>query len=386
MSQIPYVFINEKMFKTIDESTPNVICNGTSCAIFSAGNVPYRAKIPPGMYFFEVWGASGGDQKGPPNYGSSAKGGRGGYTSGYALHTKKEIYLFIGTQGSTGSDYNKGGWNGGGSSTFISYQNGHLYGGAGGGGATDIALILGDEWRESRTLKSLKSRVIVAAGGGGAWGSTHIELHNTFISDGGVGGGQTGGGAGFGYTRACNEGGCSKSLTTAHIHYSLYVTGATQTTSGSNSGDFTHTGQLGSFGIGGDSNLSSSTISANTGGGGGGGWFGGVGGAGGINHYGTGGSGGSSFAHTVSNTNSNSSLGNQYLVFNEKLLSGDSNEIPNPYEGIKETSTFNFTNGAVRITFISPIDPRICSFYRKVSSLTFLNTLISSGLLFTYSE
>ena len=136
--------LNEGMFRLADYSKGDVICNATSCSIFNAGHQPYRARIPPGIYLFEVWGAAGGDRKGPGD--SIAYGGKGGYTSGYTAHTSKELYIFIGTQGNSGDTIGKGGWNGGGNSLYISSYYCGKCGGAGGGGATDISLYLGNEF------------------------------------------------------------------------------------------------------------------------------------------------------------------------------------------------------------------------------------------------
>ena len=345
--------LNEDMFKLVDYSKGNVICNGTSCSIFNSGEKPYRAKIPPGLYLFEVWGASGGDKSGPEGYGD-AYGGKGGYTSGYVIHTEKEIYLFIGKQGESENSIGKGGWNGGGTSMHVNFVDSNFYGGAGGGGSTDISLVLGTEYIEKRSIESLKSRIIVGAGGGGAWASTHNQEDYHFINDGGYGGGEIGHGAGYGYTRICNRDECSETLNTLEGKYKSSVSGATQTSSG-------------------DSILTQ----LNTGGGGGGGWFGGVGGAGGVNHYGTGGSGGNSYAHTNSNKNDLSSLGRKYLVVDSLLLSGNSELIPNPYEGLSQEQ-FDFKNGAIRINFVSWIDPKICSFDLK----SYSNFIVVTPLLY----
>ena len=115
----------------------------------------------------------------------------------------------------------------------------------------------------------------------------------------------------------------------------------------------------------------------NTGGGGGSGWFGGVGGSGGVNHYGTGGSGGSSYAHTVSDRNEYSSLGKKYIVFDAVFLSGNNTTIPNPYDRLSDTQ-FDFKNGAVRISFISPLEINIPTYY----SYKFRIQLISFSYIF----
>lgn len=99
----------------------------------------YQTFIAPavGYYKFECWGAQG--------TGGSATG-KGGYTSGIIkLQEGDTFYIYVGGQNA------KGGWNGGGTTTF----------GNGGGGATDIRLKEG-EWNDE---EGLKSRLMVAGGG-----------------------------------------------------------------------------------------------------------------------------------------------------------------------------------------------------------------------------
>ena len=96
----------------------------------------------------ETWGAQGSDDHGRP-------GGKGAYTSGYLyLDEGESIYIYVGNQPTA-----KGaGWNGGGA--------GYSY--YGGGGATDVRTVptaTATTWNE---LASLKSRIMVAGGGGGA--------------------------------------------------------------------------------------------------------------------------------------------------------------------------------------------------------------------------
>lgn len=98
-----------------------------------------------GWYKIELWGASGASN-------GSTNGGRGSYTSGIIyLEENTYLYFYLGSQGSG----NSGGLNGGG--------NGNATGG-GGGGATDVRLLNGS-WDDTA---SLKSRIMVAAGGSGA--------------------------------------------------------------------------------------------------------------------------------------------------------------------------------------------------------------------------
>lgn len=102
-----------------------------------------------GNYKVELWGASGG------SYDEEYHGGYGGYTSGIINLAENQIlYVYVG--GST-SSYT-GGWNGG--STGGTTSDG-IY--TGGGGATDIRIVTG-KWND---FDSLKSRIMVAAGGAG---------------------------------------------------------------------------------------------------------------------------------------------------------------------------------------------------------------------------
>ena len=133
-----------------------------------------------GYYKIEAWGAQGGSstldggtraKENIPN--SSCEldgekghctGGRGAYTSGNIYLTKGEkLYIYVGEKGATGvvnADAN-GGWNGGGTGT---HDHSDDEADGGGGGATDIRLVAG-EWDDDN---SLNSRIMVAAGGGGA--------------------------------------------------------------------------------------------------------------------------------------------------------------------------------------------------------------------------
>lgn len=127
-----------------------------------------------GYYNIELWGAQGGNMTGT-GYKSDGTsrgqltytGGKGAYTKGVIYLTKGEtIYIYVGGAGSSNvslasscSGGDAGGYNGGG--TLASGQCAY---GASGGGATDVRLVSG-EWNN---FDSLKSRIMVAAGGGGA--------------------------------------------------------------------------------------------------------------------------------------------------------------------------------------------------------------------------
>ena len=142
---------------------------------------PIELLIGPGYYLFEVYGASGGNSSFEER---KSIGGKGGYSKGiFRANYFQTLYVYAGGQGdfewnltSIGGSI-AGGWNGGGAGT------GTLGGGASGGGATDIRTVLGDTFNDST---SLKSRIIVAGGGGGSY------MGENCYGDGGNGGGIVG--------------------------------------------------------------------------------------------------------------------------------------------------------------------------------------------------
>lgn len=120
-----------------------------------------------GLYRIELWGSGGHiyDRVYPETV------GKGGYTSGYIYLTKGEqIQFYVG-----------------GNDKF----NGRGPGEAAGGSATDVRLLAGN-WDN---FDSLKSRIMVAAGGGGAdyyqW--SKYDSHPDGVASGGSGGGWYGG-------------------------------------------------------------------------------------------------------------------------------------------------------------------------------------------------
>ncbi len=205
-----------------------------------------------GSYRVELWGAQGG----------GVYGGNGAYTTGIIKFIKnKKEYIFVGGNPTTTLEY---GYNGGG----ISNSDGRF---GSGGGATDIRNI-GGTWND---FNSLKSRIMVAAGGGG--GCVNCGVAGTILS-GGIGGKLNGGDGKIAQIPADSD------------EFVSIATGATQT-SGGNRGTGTRTdlscASNGSFGIGG--NGGSCCIAA-----GGSGYYGGAG-SGVANSTGGTGSGGSSF-------------------------------------------------------------------------------------------
>ena len=214
----------------------------------------------------ECWGASGGLSP----QGTTQVPGRGGYTKGTISLGKITFYVYVGGQGysnvNIANKNNAGGWNGGGAS---SCNNGAPYCGSGGGGSTDIRITKHSygEWGYNSSTgaadASFRTRIMVAAGGGGCDG----------YYGGGHGGGTTGGTSTTTYNYTVNTGATQK------------ATGS-QTTSTNWRGYFGYANQV--------NNLQANGAGNGNGGGGGGGWWGGS------NGYGTGGSGGSSFISGMS--------------------------------------------------------------------------------------
>lgn len=162
---------------------------------------------------------------------------------------RQTLYLEVGGNGQAAGETGAGGFNGGASGGN---------GGAGGGGASDIRLQPRSEGLSADT------RLIVAAGGGGAGGDG--------IDAGGAGGEAEGSGA---TSAGGNEGGGP-------------ATGGGGGGGGNGCGGTGTAGELGAGGIGGNGETN------NGGGGGGGGVYGGGGGSGGCTSGGGGGGGGSS--------------------------------------------------------------------------------------------
>ena len=223
-----------------------------------------------GTYTIECWGASGGD--GDPSR-AVCYGGRGGYVKGSINLSKDDVlYIYIGNQGTRGSDTP---FNGGGLSEHTWYPS------SDGGGATDVRIVKhtgSDGWSG---VSSLRSRIMVAAGGGGIVGAL----------DGGAAGGLEG----------------YRGNYSSATDYS-YPTGGTQTSGGVrdnyNSGitDYiTYPSTDGGFGYGGNGQGVGNPSRYWGGGAGGSGWYGG-GGGNNYHHYSSG-AGGSSFISGMTGCN-----------------------------------------------------------------------------------
>jgi hypothetical protein len=253
-----------------------------------------------GIYKVECWGASA---SGLDNLYYNS--GRGGYSMGYITLTQgMTLYIYVGQEG--------GAFNGGGQ------------GETSGGGATDVRLI-SNTWKD---FNSLKSRIMVA-GGGGLKGT---DAYCVYIPDGGTGY------SGHGGTQT-SGGKCGTSST-----FDPYTPNAD-----------------GHFGFGGIGNSYDNGI-GNMSSGGGGGYYGGGHGVHPGNGW-TGGGGGSSFisgypgCNAISESSTSTNIIHTgspnhysgYVFTNMQMIAGDS-LMPSPSGG---TETGHTGNGYARITFIS---------------------------------
>lgn len=213
----------------------------------------------------ECWGANGGVC---PQGASYASPGVGGYVKGNIdLSKSQTLHVYVGAIGTSAnySNTNAGGWNGGGYGSTYNRSSGH--GGSGGGGSTDIRVTAASTsdfsiWNE---INSLRTRIIVAAGGGGCG----YYVTGTARFDGAYGGGLIG-----------ETGVSAKSYESA----SYANTGGTQIKGGNNPHYNNDNRYIGYFGY-----AALTDYDGGYGGGGGGGWYGGSKG------FGRGGAGGSSF-------------------------------------------------------------------------------------------
>ena len=281
---------------------------------------PYKLILRPSVYKFECWGSIG------KQWDNVSKPGKGAYTSGKLFVSEKtEMFIYIGTIG-----------------FFNSMKEVKINRGHPGGGATDVRLHASDDWWD---LESLKSRIMVAAGGGGAeWA----------YSVGGNGGELTGNAS------------ISAKSSTNPVYFNDICAGPTQT-SGRKCSDFvsgsnTYENRAGSFGSAGVLDLSFT----DWGGAGGGGYYGGS-----SYHFAFAGSGGSSFisGHEGCNAlnrsteiqHSNTPFHYSGFVFTETKMIAGNQSMPLPFshgKGIWESEE----GGAFKITLISL---NMFSCYRK---------------------
>lgn len=310
--------------KTISQRTRTVIkINTHNNFDFKSSAQEFTTPVK-GSYQFELWGAQGGSSYPNTNStGTLVAGGKGAYTKGImTLNANEKVYVYVGEKGGTGSATNPASdtFNGGGSGGS-SYQ-----GGGAGGGATDIRLVAG-YWNDT---KSLRSRIMVAAGGAGASNWTNAAI-------GGYGGALTGG-AGI-----LNSGSASHTL----------ATGGTQTSGGKGGSTSPNNGDAGKFGIGGNSQ-------AGHGSGGGGGYYGG-GGGGYVDSGVSSGAGGSSFISGHTGCNAIDKSGNHTATpvhysgkkFTSTSMIAGNGSMPNPRGSGNITG--NTGNGYAKITLVSII-------------------------------
>ena len=218
-----------------------------------------------GTYKLETWGAQGGINSTLSNN-SLSKFSYGGYASGI-INLKKDTDFFI-FIGQAGNNLRTNIFNGGGIGG-LSDQNSF---GQSGGGATDIR-IDNNVWNN---FSSLKSRIMVAAGGGGSADGVYTNGGQGSYA-GGLSGYNGGYYPGHNYVNQDGKGATQKSGGAAGAN----IFGATGTVN------------KGAFGYGGSSYSTSSGIGS---GGGGSGYYGGGAGGGTLSGgNGQGGGGGSSF-------------------------------------------------------------------------------------------
>ena len=133
----------------------------------------YKEFVAPGSgnYLIQLWGAQGGT--GRTHWTLKYKGGAGAYTEGVIwLNKDEKIYVYVGCAGANSASSSRyaggaAGWNGGAKGGDDSNHDDKPEPGGGGGGATDIRLVPTSAKGVWNEFDSLKSRIMIAAGGGG---------------------------------------------------------------------------------------------------------------------------------------------------------------------------------------------------------------------------
>ncbi|MBY2603385.1 hypothetical protein KWU03_09195, partial [Clostridioides difficile] len=206
--------------------------------VFNYTGTEQSITLSPGKYVMECWGACGGNF---PDFKYCAKGG---YSAGIlTLKESTKFYIYVGqggyAKGTNGIETRRSGFNGaGGIDCYTNTSTGYYS--LAGGGSTDIRLI-GGAWDNPQ---GLLSRIMVAGGAGGSYGTGYYSL--------GHGGGLDG----------------KKGVPTNHYYF---AGGGSQFNGGSAWHDLFN----GSFGFSPASFNGSDGYSLGTGGGGG--WYGGAG-------------------------------------------------------------------------------------------------------------
>lgn len=311
-------------------------------------------------YQIELWGAKGG----------GTKGGKGSYVKGnIELEQGETIYIYVGGQGDSNGN---GGYNGGGNvgvSEPINHERND-----GGGGATDVRLVSG-LWNNKT---SLNSRIMVAAGGGGANNDGTNKYGYGFY--GGPGRGLTGS------TAEASGSSIIQNMTGKDASQTSGGAGGESTAADGNDGN-RNKGNQGGFGYGGNGQTSKNTQTLSGGAGGGSGYYGGGSGEACASNCGGAGGGGSSYisghtgcvaiasqtsisprtANGTSCTNGTTtnlcSVHYSNKVFTDTLMidgsgykwtttKGALEQMPNPNGGYYESGTGNSGDGYARITIL----------------------------------
>jgi hypothetical protein len=317
-----------------------------------------KVTFAPGRYRVELWGSQGGRNQSRHSSAdyvnsqtSDAMRGKGSYVKGdITLAGATPLFICTGNyyDFSTAVSFNGGG---GGINVQGNNSNERLLSGTG-GGATDIRLAFSGTWNE---ITSLRSRIIVAAGGAAPFGTTTV-------------GGYYGG-------NGAHAGGL--------VGYNGSSTGA-QPGGGTQVGTANTVGSLGSFGSGGASCGGGSILGGN----GGGGYYGGNGGQCAAQANQAAGAGGSSFisGHTgavavesaastspragtggaacdTSTTDNLCSVHYSGLKFTNTVMidgsgnswtniSGSQQQMPNPNGGLYPLGSGHTSAGFARITYL----------------------------------
>jgi len=330
---VPYEPGTYEITYTLKDSSGNILDTKTRTvymikSVYEFNHVAQaQSFVPPqaGIYKIELWGAQGNNPSS-----NLISGGLGAYTKGeIALNQTDTLFVYVGEHRTDHEvSFNAGSIGG-----DIPNSSNSEISGYGGGGATDIRLTSGN-WDD---IVSLKSRIMVAAGGGGA-------SNYTYPATGGYGGTLTGG---------SGNNGRAPENTVANIP----PTGGTQTSGGSTSVlvaenlTTSGVGSAGTFGIGGSS--------VGYGSGGGGGYYGG--GSGGYTHMSIdSGAGGSSFisghigcdAIDIDGNHTGANVHYSNRIFTNTVMKAGNETMPNPLD-----NTNNITgkdgDGFARITLIS---------------------------------
>ena len=305
----------------------------------------YYLILNKGKYFLEVYGAQGGNSTINSNRTEEVnvkEGGKGGYSSGILKLTEKtSIFVYVGSKGTpeliADHESTKGLFGGSGG---IQLPCNNCSNGIYGGGASDIRI----------GQNTLNHRVIVAGGGGGASGGK---------SDLTMPGGDAGGLFGFNGYGDIDKNKEGKTC---------MAQGANQTSGGITSITYWNNGQVGSFGLGGDTIQIENGY--NFGGSGGGGWYGGAGGG-----HRVAGGGGSGFVFTVhSEVPKDFKLDEKYYLTHPTILSGR-DFLPNGETGHRG-------DGSVIITLLNEKMSTCNNIFMRIhlfsASLLVLNTKFSN--------